>query len=662
MFILFIDILDNYYHYPVILSILSMAVRCESFDQKEYLEEALEKGASKEIDASQDPDKEQALNYNGLFTNDPRIPLSEYHKGQCSKTFNLFMNQLEGYIHDNDPFFRHKVYLPVYQRRKNMAYKTQERLNDRQHNASSTYIRTTRDLLLHYHVTGERLGGPSEMRTVMRFNDLKPRLYYSTGGDQYFGAEFIRDIVYDILNFLPSTNAATRYNVHRLTDLRLLEIGEFLITYDYTSFTTALAELKYFLFQLGEYFKGHTIKVLDVFQGITSLDLGVYIQQYNERVNINAPYDVSRIHVGVFDLLYQHKSGMLGTQGNIGFSMLLHGISISCACGDPNNCTCVGDDGLVRLGSRKSSAFDVDYRQSELNRINNAVALLGDLPPEKVETWEQQHEDEELDGKGWQFLKRPLNLDGMGGLSFGKLLEFPNMSLAYPYTDGIHPSPEPLIARAKSFCSQTARFFDRCRLDFDDEISHTDATLSLHILRRCYAALHLNPAGSLPGIYHKASGLCTNFFVPPLVLECYTENWASILLRERTSTFSYTAYSEYSRPGGMSSYGDTFVCTPHGIQRLAEDMGYLESEYVMMDYDPNHSEENILNILKGYLRPLIKYTVIKPLPQWYNDYMYGTDYRSNVSHEEYIHPEDIHITYDGSDTDTSDVDSIDEDL
>lgn len=75
-----------------------------------------------------------------------------------------------------------------------------------------------------------------------------------------------------------------------------------------------------------------------------------------------------------------------------------------------------------------------------------------------------------------------------------------------------------------------------------------------------------------------------------------------------------------------------------------------------------YSEENILNILKGYLRPLIKYTVIKPLPQWYNDYMYETDYRSNVSHEEYIHPEDIHITYDGSDTDTSDVDSIDEDL
>jgi hypothetical protein len=73
----------------------------------------------------------------------------------------------------------------------------------------------------------------------------------------------------------------------------------------------------------------------------------------------------------------------------------------------------------------------------------------------------------------------------------------------------------------------------------------------------------------------------------------------------------------------------------------------------MMDYDPNYSEDLILNILKGYLRPLIRYRVIKPLPDWYNDYMYETDYRSYDSQSEIARAEDMLITFDGNDSNSS---------
>jgi len=73
------------------------------------------------------------------------------------------------------------------------------------------------------------------------------------------------------------------------------------------------------------------------------------------------------------------------------------------------------------------------------------------------------------------------------------------------------------------------------------------------------------------------------------------------------------------------------------------------------------SEENILNILKGYLRPLIKYNVIKPLPQGTMTIcMKLTIVPTSVKKSTYIQRTYTLLWW--NDTDTSDVDSIDEDL
>lgn len=72
--------------------------------------------------------------------------------------------------------------LPAYNAQKNLGYQTQYRVHEFQHGhqdiESGNFKYTTLSLLRIYFSSGEKIGGPLEVRSKWGYNDLKPRIYY----------------------------------------------------------------------------------------------------------------------------------------------------------------------------------------------------------------------------------------------------------------------------------------------------------------------------------------------------------------------------------------------------------------------------------------------------------------------------------------------------
>jgi hypothetical protein len=153
------------------------------------------------------------------------------------------------------------------------------------------------DLERYYCYTGGEIEGPCEVRWAYKYTDLKPRIYYANGGSGYFASRYIKDLVNSIGDLFPTTHRQLRYNPRRVGPLH----NSTLIVYDYSSFTTNLAELKYFLDALASFCDGHTIQVFDTYEGMLDLDLGELLRDYNDRCNREMAYDVARLFPGEED-------------------------------------------------------------------------------------------------------------------------------------------------------------------------------------------------------------------------------------------------------------------------------------------------------------------------------------------------------------------------
>jgi len=135
---------------------------------------------------------QQALNYSSLFGGDP-YPLSpslDYRRGSRVRTL------LEiGFrsIKNSFSHFDAGIVFPSYNGKKNLGYETQRMIHEYYHGhreiPSGQYHYTSVDLLKIYHRTGDRIGGPLEVRSKWSFSLIKPRIYYSldrTGVDPSF--------------------------------------------------------------------------------------------------------------------------------------------------------------------------------------------------------------------------------------------------------------------------------------------------------------------------------------------------------------------------------------------------------------------------------------------------------------------------------------------
>jgi hypothetical protein len=471
--------------------------------------------------------------------------------------------------------------------------------------------------------TGIRVPGPMEIRSAWFYNELKPRLYFTNGGDSYFRSLFIADLSNRVCEFLPSTNPVSRFFVERCGSVRDDEV---LITYDYTSFTSSLSELKYFLFYLGLSLHGIPAEIYDPYEGIVTADLGDIIRDYNDFANHYCLFSVER-----FDKLLEHpifslnQNGGLGIKGNITLSTALHGLSLADITGRPDNDCCVGDDALSIILHSFFHLF--------VSCVNN----LGSINEDKFQVIQPILHDP-LRRSSFKFLKRPLDLDSQNIPTLGSLDFFPDFAtLLFPEGDSYHtPSLSSYEDNVHSFISQTSRYIKlamRRRVDItpEDSIFLDDDLQILKLFRSVYKTVGLPEEGSLPGYRVLNPILKSHFsvhlFIPPIDTEVVLEiGWVELLFtRYSGDLFEAPCLVGTIVPPESHYVGqEAYVSSNIKEITLLTDLGYLSRERVVETVSFTQRYAERLNMNERFddrtQFVLYRYTVKRVCPH-YNDLM-----------------------------------------
>lgn len=623
-----ISLLDQITPFPLLCCLLSYFVRAEStFHIEEFLLER-QKGLDKELRAALfNESTDQVLDYRfslfGIGSNNLHPQMNEQFRDGSHRLRALYE---KGIRQIAQHFSRHTTppLLPRYNARKNISYSTIRAYYEAVGPDSPASLEldtnvTTLDLLRWYYISGDQILGPIEMRLAWFYNDLKPRIYYCLGGTDFWHGTFIQDLANMFCEILPSTNPFSRFSVSRVGDL---SYDDLLITYDYSSFTTSLAELRYFLHWLARVCGDVTVQVLDVRHGVQTHKLSDILDEYNAAVNIDQIFSVERFSEGEASYeLRQGRSGSLGVKGNIVFSTTLHGLALADITGTPDDDCCVGDDALARIRAWLLTIF--------IRCVNN----LGEINPDKFTTIKRPQEAESVTTTQYKFLKRPLFVDTEGHPVVGRLDFFPSIADAIrPEGDGIHtarPGTSPYM-RAKTFAMQVGRFLTMqvqapCIVARDQDLDFI-----LESFRMVYRRLGLPVEGGIPGDFDVADVKLARFFCPPVDdTDVFSTHWMEILLHRlhgHWTTLPVTVGGCIPPPLNIVE-GETFKASSDvSFLQLCVDLRLLDKEvetrWVQFDWEVL---ETVMDRLYSRLdqvdvEPLLcTYTVLSPPPTWWYD-------------------------------------------
>lgn len=232
---------------PIYRSFISMIVRNEALDRFSGAEEVIEEGFAKEFRATQiRKDENHRLNYQVLDQDNYaplqysiHYPLTPWWSGNAKNLVNRFSSRLE----------KLGVLFPQVQRRKNMSRDTCRNLALAGYQNDSIWENfTTLDLEKHKVATGEMIQGACETRMAWKFNELKPRFYYCTGGSSYWESRYMKRIAVELMECIESTKLKRRDHPEDI--MYSLQDEDWLTLWDMSAFTSSLSELKYFLYYL----------------------------------------------------------------------------------------------------------------------------------------------------------------------------------------------------------------------------------------------------------------------------------------------------------------------------------------------------------------------------------------------------------------------------
>jgi hypothetical protein len=621
------SLFENIWPFPILCSLLSYFVRAENtIHISEFLAEK-DISLNKELQAALHfTTIDQALDYTGLFG----VSSAHLHP-QLTGDINWRLQTLFGagvqQIVSSFSKSSTRPILPAYNSRKNVSRSTcrnyYEAIGSSMVDDIPTDV-TTLDLLKLYYHTGVEVHGEIEMRQAWFFNELKPRTYYCLGGTDFFHGMHVQQIANLFVNILPSTNPFTRFTVRRIG---IIGYDELLITYDYSSFTTSLAELRYFLFWLAEYVGDVHVTLLDVATGLREVPLKSILHAYNTAVNHYQLFSLERFqNAEEAILLRQGRSGSLGVKGNIVFSTTLHGLALADISGTPDEDCCVGDDALARIRAWFITIF--------ISCVNN----LGSINPEKFTTiapTDPNGEHSRLTQQ-YKFLKRPINLDDRNIPILGRLDFFPSVADAlFPEGDGVH-SVTPgysAFSAARTFAMQVGRFF---RLQCSDDtvpilFREEDLDAILCMFREVYRVRGLPIEGGVPSAFtvKTDSGLREgDFFCPPIdTHDVFITPWMEILLERlygRTLSLPVTCGGTIPPPLECSVGASFHATSDVQVLTLGVDLGFLEKtvEIRYVVFDGSVCDEVWEKMLVGTknVEPLLsRYTVVAETPSWWYD-------------------------------------------
>jgi len=444
-----------------------------------------------------------------------------------------------------------------------------------------------------------RAEGPCEVRYAWKFNDLKPRVYYAQGATAYYPARYIRDIANSLAEVIPTTSVRTRFTTSRLSPV---DATQYLLLYDYSSFTSELTEIRYFLEALADFAKDTEVDVLDTHRGIVRCNLGDMISEYNQICNFDHPMDLGRIFEMSSSFVLPHtNAGLLGVYGNIVFSTSLHGLHLCQVCGSDQMCNCVGDDACAKGDLR------------ELEDAITQISSFGSIHPDKFKIWREDSAD--VGENGWQFLKRPI--DRLEGHIFvGNLVDLPNLFYICEITDGIHTVPEKEQGSGKrAFLSQTRSMLWSMHSMFPT-LEDEEIRFALEYLRLGYRSFGFPFEGRLPG--HSYRGV-EDQAIPRLEVESIENDWLDWLwdnAEQRIGRLPMLLGCE-DLLGNLESDGE-FYSTSSRLLSLVEDLEYLERKPMWEDVVIcQEYKDRFYKLVRGTADVVYRYRWVKPPPIWW---------------------------------------------
>jgi hypothetical protein len=452
------------------------------FISEEEIEENRSSSWWKEINATQGPDREPILDYSLWFppysdvsiSLSPHTPTAVDHNTRIRHLFSEWRRDITG-----------SVLYPQLQDSKSVSRETA--LNYQYAVSGNGDILESSDVTSamierFYSETGSQVQGPCELRQAWKYNDLTPRTYFAQGGTVFHASKYIRHIVNSLANTFPEVNFISRFSINELNLNNLMTAA----IYDYSSFTSNLTELKYFLEKLAIFCSGVEVIIVDSHHGPKTIDLGDLIREYNDVCNRFAEF--SLIRLGLPEVLKHQKAGLLGVYGNITSSTVLHGLHACQLCGDESSCRCVGDDVMLTF---------LSMTQAERERLIGTVQSLGEINKEKFRFWTYRPVEEEEDNndRTWVYTKRPLDrLENK--LTLYPSLYLPIFGLISGIKDSVHEEVLD-ISHIKILVTQTSSAIRQLKAIFPSP-PEVEVEILRRYLQRLYSLAGLPHSGLLP--------------------------------------------------------------------------------------------------------------------------------------------------------------------
>lgn len=611
--------IDEVIQTTTLRSFVSMLVRSEYCEQDTT--EDVSEGAMKELLASQDVFSEsQVLNYSaisGCFADswDPEYPLTPRWVANARYYANSLSRRME-------KLSRSSILFPEVQRRKNMSQDSCSMLAKDGYHRSDRQTRElgTVDLEIHYYRTGRKVGGVMEMRKAWKHNDLKPRFYYTTGGDEYWQSRYVKKIAVAFMDSHPSTHVRRRQDPTSISGF--IKSEEYVVIWDYSCFTTRLSELRFFLYWVARLLEADPmvrqvpLRLFDYRTGIVLKPIWELLDEYNSGCNIFAEFSIHRIvdSAGIVEddhRRWHHNSGGLGVHGNIGFSTSLHGIHASVPNNDKEHAVCVGDDAL---GSSNEEPPEI--------RFIKHIQRIGDIADDKFEIFPPVQEGDE---HSWKFLKRRLTRT-FHGLDLDFLYDFPVLADIF----GIH-SPERTVRGVDRetllhrTISKIGSFYWQIYARPNDYLE-SDDRLVKRIFQTVYRYLGLPTFGRLPGyIVHHKGNYKLSLSVPPVDADFdpSKNDWAEFLWERRIGSMYEVPRLSYSSidPPEFFDIGQEFETTGNKLLNAMVDIGVIRRGSRVIETRVAHhsNKRDFFRWLKGEGKPIFSCKFVEMPPPYYNE-------------------------------------------
>lgn len=622
---------------PLSAGFLSMVTRNAPFYTYDSVLEERQAKIEKELSASQTLYHPERLDYTSIFSKDSRdrnIPLAS-NMDPHPETSAFFHSTLKATI----PILRKTLFFPQLSE-KTIGRDAQRRCRHAVQNLGMCSIRDPRtivDIERVYHETGVVLEGPVELRCAWKYNDLSPRVYYARGPTCFKDSKYAQAIWNILVDSNPTCHRLDRYNP---PIVKILAMFDRMFIYDFKSFTSFLYELRRMTRRLATFFRGIKIKVLDTWLGVVDIDLGEYLDRYNQTCNIDGLFDIARLMMeDPVPCLFRHMTGMLGIPGNISSCTWLHGVHLACVLNDYRRAKTVGDDafGIKSYSSREE-------RDTKWLDTMRQVQNIGLVAEEKFELWDYEDDPETSQ---WHYIKRPM-VRLYEAISSGRLETWPSLANILGLSDEYHTDhPLPLPSRRIKAIKQWSRLLSRIALR-PESIDDVDRQTLLYFQTEMRVHLGIPPAAG--GLCVKLKGNSEPLTIPPpYSLEQFGEPWTARAVEMERHKHAWVDLPAYGYPGDHINgvLGESFRSQSSRILGLLEKLGYLKrgpivEERIDLDFLISFPEVCDMYVKRAYTFSYTWY-VEQDFPSWYED---AVSSYAHVPHEI-----DTLAHNDGSDTD-----------